>query len=165
MRKNLLNMKKWRTELNQMMAEAGFRRPPALRRSGRDDFLFMTDYPIAADEMAVAQFVKAAAEEGWRVERDGDRLYLDRPAVFEAVGSLPDPVPEASCCLSLLKRHGNEAVPSDGSAERMLLKALDEGTDAYQKACRTLHVIWAALLRKGAALPKVDMRFFGGLIQ
>jgi len=155
-------LKKWREELLQLMAESGYDRTPALRRSRKSDYLFATDYPCAAGSSCVAHFLNTAGKNGWHAAIEKDWIHLDREPVFEAADEPPAQTPEAVCCLSLLQRE-REKSPSDGSAERMILKALEEGTDAYEKTCATLHARWAAMLRQKQPLPDVDKRFFGGI--
>ena len=70
--------------------------------------------------------------------------------------------PAASCCRSLLERHREHLIPSDGQAERMLFKAGEEGPEAYEEACRKLHSRWAEALRAHLGIPDVHMSFFNG---
>ena len=159
-------MKKWRQELVGLMSAAGSRRPPALRRSTSDHFLLATDFPMAADEQAVQRFLTLLYKSGWHAAVTGyGWILLDRAGTFDAADiSVPPKTPESDCCLSLLRRHHGLLASSDGRAERMLLKALEEGTEAYGRVCETLHAEWAVLLRKHARIPAVDERFFGGLL-
>ena len=154
-------MKKWREELLQLMAESGYDRTPALRRSRKTDFLFATDYPCAADSRCVERFLDSAGKNGWHAAIEKDWIYLDRQPGFEAADEPSAQTPEAACCLSLLQRE-REKTPSDGSTERMILKALEEGPDTYEKTCAMLHARWAGMLRQKQLLPDMDKRFFGG---
>ena len=153
-------MKKWRAELTDMMVLSGYRREPALRRSKKEQFLFATDYPLTADEKAVLRFIGYAHDAGWHTETDQGWIYLSRKPEMNGEEGMPAFGPESACCLSLLKRHTGGRIPSDGSAERMLLKAAEEGADAYENACERLHAAWAGLLRKSGTIPDVDERFF-----
>ena len=155
-------MKKWRGELTEMMKSAGYRRMPALRRSSKEQFLLATDYPTAADQPSAEAFIRQAEKAGWHAETDHGWIYLDRKAVFEASDDMPIPGPEALNCLSLLERHAGGKTISDGTAERLLLKAMEEGAEAYERACAKLHAEWSVLLRTSAGIPDVDKRFFGG---
>ena len=155
-------MKKWRDELTEMMISSGCVRMPAIRRSNRDHYLFATDYPSKADQKAMYVFIDRAVDAGWHIETVRGWIHLDRKAVFEAAETVPEPGPEAFCCLSLLERHPDNRKQSDGSAERLLLKAMEEGRETYERTCEILHAEWAVLLRKMNGLPDIDHRFFGG---
>ena len=154
-------MQKWRDELKRMMDQAGYRRVPVLRRSSGDCFLFATDFPQAAEEDAVTAFLDFADKAGWHTERENGWIFLERPPVFEAAENIPAAGTEAACCLSILKRYTGSVTRSDGSAERALLKAAEEGETAYENACSRIHTAWAAALRNHTGIPGVDSRFFG----
>ena len=153
-------MEKWRKEITDMMISSGYRRTPALRRSDKEQFLFATDYPLAADDQDVLRFIGYAHEAGWQTETDHGWIYLSRKPELNEGDGLPAPGPESACCLSLLKRHAGDRILSDGSAERMLLKAAEEGADAYENACERLHYTWAGMLRESGTIPDIDERFF-----
>ena len=153
-------MKKWRDDLIRLMKAAGYRRPPALRRSSRNDCLLVTDFPQAAEDESVRRFVDMAGENGWHVTFEAGWIHLDRTAVFEAADSAPAGTFQSGCCLSLLRRN-RVPVVSDGTAERMILKALEEGSISYNAVCARLHSEWAAALRNHTGIPDVDPRFFG----
>ncbi len=155
-------LEKWRLEITALMDKAGCLRPPALRRSLRNDALFSTDLPQAADEESVSRFIHDARLAGWRTEKSNGWIHLDRDAMFDAAEKFPTFGPEALCCLSLLKRHAKDTAPSDGMTERSLLKASEEGYAAFECLCGKLHAQWAAQLRSHINLPDIDRRFFGG---
>lgn len=155
-------MKKWRTEITGLIRKACCRRPPALRRSLRNDALLTTDLPQTADEETVSRFIQDAQLAGWRTETENGWIHLDRNALFDASDYDFPFGPEAACCLSLLKRHAKDTALSDGAAERSLLKALEEGYTAYERLCGKLHAEWAAQLRSHQRIPDIDRRFFGG---
>lgn len=154
-------MNKLRQELQGILAEIPVRRPPALRRSLLEDWLYATDLPRAAEETAVAAFCRKAEEHGWRTAATDGWIQLDRiPEI------IPEPVfggpfgTEAACCASLLRRH-----PGERKAEReirLLIKAAEEGKEAYEKVCAGLHREWASALRKGEALPALATAYFEG---
>ena len=50
----------------------------------------------------------------------------------------------------------------EGYDVKGILKALEEGPDAYENVCGKLHADWAAAMRKHTGIPDVDRRFFGG---
>ena len=68
--------------------------------------------------------------------------------------------PEADCCLSLLVRHPASAGEPSDKAQRMLIKAGEEGEKAYEGACAALHREWAERLRKGDSMPDISQRYF-----
>lgn len=155
-------MKKWRNELINMMIHTGCTRTPVLRRSNKTQFLLATDFPLITDKNSMTAFMELAETNGWQTITDRGWIHLNRKAVFEAAEEIPDPGPEAACCLSLINRHPNEMVPSDGTAERLMLKAMEQGTEACERICCELHAEWAASLRKHKGIPDIDKRFFGG---
>ena len=155
-------MIKWRNELTALMDISGFQRKPALRRSNLNEYLLATDYPMTADKQSVQSFIIAAEQAGWQTKEDRGWIHLNRAPQFEAAEQIPDPGPEAACCLSLLNRHPDGRTASDGCTERMLLKAMEEGSTACEHICRKLHCEWAVLLRSHSGLPDIDIRFLGG---
>ena len=150
----------WREDLLRIMETAGYRRFPSLRRSNREDSLFATDYPQAAEEPSVRLFICKAKNAGWHIVSDNGWLHLDRTAVIEAADFPPIQTDQSACCLSMLYRN-RFPILSDGTAERMILKALEEGTEAYNTACKKLHSAWAVSLRNHTGIPAVDPEFFG----
>ncbi len=152
-----------RQEMAQMLGETACRRPPALRRSLKDEWLYATDLPLAAGEEEAAAFRKRAEERGWLTGRDGAWIQMTRESPEPPENGFDGPYGrEAVCCASLLRRHTPVA---DGTEERrirtMLIKAGEEGAEAYEQACGRVHREWAVRLRKKKALPKVSIRFFG----
>ena len=129
-------MNNMRQEIRTIIEGTDSSRPAALRRCRREDWLYATDLPQAASGEAVDAFLRMMESSGWRAR------------------------PEARCCLSLLQRHPDRK-GNAGHAIRMLLKAGEEGPDAYERACGVLHREWAASLRKGEVLPGMTTLYFG----
>ena len=175
------NMNEFRQELSELLAEVPCRRPPALRRSLKSEWLYATDLLQTTDPDSAAVFLKRAAELGWRAEQDGSWLQMTRSFTEPPEHGFEGPFgEEAACCASLLRRQTetNEAkkqtddasqwLPANVSeakktAERvriLLVKAGEQGPEAYEKACGGLHREWAQRLRKKQALPPVSLRFF-----
>ncbi len=156
-------MNKLRSEIQSMLSETECRRPPALRRSRKEEWLYATDLPKTAGKEAVSAFLERANEAGWITENEGDWIQLDRKGLTgnetDAEGGIG---PEAECCLSLLLRHMNAEKRSADREKRMLLKAREEGADAFEKVCERLHREWAGALRRGEKLPAVETDFFIG---
>lgn len=152
-----------RKELDALLKAPEGSRTPALRRSLRAEWLYATDLPALYGGSVPDSIRSALDSAGWEFAPDGEWLQLRKPA-----GEPPEDWyggafgPEARCCLSLLIRHpvSGEIRPDD--AERMLIKAGEEGENAYEEACAAIHRAWAASLREGNGLPAVSRRYFGG---
>lgn len=136
-------------------------RPAALRRCRQEDWLYATDLPQAASGEAVDAFLRTAESNGWRTRKETGWILLDRIPEIPPEGFFSGPFgPEARCCLSLLRRHPDRKGNADHEV-RMLLKAGEEGPDAYERACGILHREWASALRKGENLPGMATLYFG----
>ena len=153
-------MNRLRRELYGLLARTDCRRPPALRRSPREDALYATDLPQAADEDAVREFTGRAERAGWRTETGEGWIRLDYTGEIRAAEAFPGETgPEGHCCAELLRRH--PAGRRNGDRERrMLVKAGEEGAAAYEKTCAALHREWAAALRRGEPLPDLTEEWF-----
>ena len=157
-----------RKELKALLEARTVRRPPALRRSLREDSLYAADLPAAAEPEETERFIREAETAGWTVRPERGWIELDRPVSGWPEGSYDGPFgSEAACCLSLLRRHapGPEEKtdgPETRRAARLLLHAGEKGPEAYERACRQLHTEWAARLREKDPLPRLDERYFGG---
>lgn len=148
-----------------MLSALKTRRPAALRRSLSEEWLYATDLPSAASESTLEEFASQARRAGWKIKREDGWIQLDRTVRTLLPGTVPEEWtagPSAACCRSLLERHMDHLAPSDGTAERMLLKATEENPASYEEACRKLHARWAELLRSHRDIPAVHMTFFGG---
>ncbi len=154
-------MNAWRRELREMLDAAGAPRPPALRRSLREGWLYATDLPGIPGGERTADFLETAEKRGWKGKREAGWLLLKREAELPPEGWFSGPFgPEAACCRSLLERHGGGA----GTAEKevcLLVRAGEEGPEAYERACGDIHRAWAERLRKGQGLPGLQAAWFG----
>lgn len=141
-------MRPLRHALTALLEGTAVRRRPALRRCDDPRALLATDLPQAAEDAAVADFIRRAEAEGWTVLREGGWLLMDHPV------PVPDAAPcqasgEAGCCLQLLRRHpGGDAPPGD---VRELLKAAETGQT--ERLCARWHAEWAGRLRLHQPLP------------
>ena len=154
-------MNKLRQEIRTILDGTDSTRPAALRRCTGEDWLYATDLPLAASEETVGTFLRTAESRGWRTRKEAGWILLDRIPDMPPEGFFPGPFGhEAKCCLSLLRRHADRKGNAD-RAVRMLLKAGEEGPDAYERACGILHREWAAALRKGGDLPDMASYYFG----
>ena len=151
-----------RKELSALLALSGAQRKPALRRSLREDWLYATDLPGLCSGDIPEELRERLDAAGWENFLDGDWLQLRKPAAdppedwYEGAFG-----PEAACCLSLLKRHAGSAGGNPETAQRALIKAGEEGGEAYEAACAGLHRKWAERLRRGEPLPALSRRYFG----
>ncbi len=151
-----------RKELASVLAGSGENGAPVIRRSLSEDWLYATYLPVMKNGSIPEPVIRRLTEAGWEFVQDGSWLQLRKSA--------PEPPenwysgafgPEAGCCLSLMERHPADEGESSETAQRMLIKAGEEGETAYEKACAVLHRKWAERLRKGEALPDINRRYFG----
>lgn len=147
--------------MREMISATETNRPPALRRSLREDYLYATDLPQTAAEDAVDAFCQRANKAGWRTEKNGGWIQLDPPAALLREKVFPGPCGrEAKACASLLRRHPSGR--RSGQREiRLLIKAGEESANAFEKACEALHREWAAALRNREGLPEIPDEIFG----
>ena len=156
-------MNELRRELHALLLTVQTGRPPAVRRSRREEWLYATDLPQTADPSATACFAEAARKAGWRVCAEAEWLLLDKYTSVPPTPWISDETgPEARCCLSLLRRHTDRLTPSDGTAERALIKAAEAGPGKFGEACRKIHEQWAERMRRGQSIPDIHPDFFRG---
>lgn len=126
-------------------------RKPALRRSDDPGALLATDLPCVAGKEAVAVFVAAMEQAGWRVWERNGWLLLDH-AVPAPAWRWPDEYPgEWGCCMWLLKQHPGDDAPED--MIRSLVKAEEQGSDKVERLCARWHALFAGKLRNQQPLP------------
>jgi len=139
------------------------RRRAALRRSLEEEWLYATDLPLCVGKEAAADFQRRAEQAGWQTKQAGNWILLDRETADMPEGGYAGPFgEEARSCLSLLNRHEPETADSGKIEKRMLIRAGEEGADAYEAACGRIHREWAARLREGRKLPDISKTFFTG---
>lgn len=150
-------MNELRTAMLTLLSGFASERPAALRRSFRDDYLYATDLPQTTSRETTEAFRRSAESAGWRTEEDGGWILLDRVPEKPPIGGFKGPYgPEAGCCASLLERHPEGERTNGQREKRMLMKAGEEGPDAFERCCTRLHREWAENLRKGTALPDLN---------
>lgn len=151
-----------RKELEALLTVPEGSRTPAIRRSLREEWLYATDLPVLYGGKVPDRIQAELKNAVWEYATDGDWLQLRKP-VKEPPEDWYGGVfgPEAACCLSLLRRHPASGEINTDAVERMLIKAGEEGEQAYEEACKAIHREWAASLRKGNSLPPVSSRYFG----
>ncbi|MCR5565727.1 MAG: hypothetical protein K6F61_02660 [Clostridiales bacterium] len=151
-----------RKELAAMLKSPAGNRTPVIRRSLREEWIYATDLP-ALYGGGVPETVRQELDSaGWEYAPDGEWLQM-RKAAEEPPEDWYRGIfgTEAACCLSLLQRHAvSEKTPSD-AAQRMLIKAGEEGSETYEKACAAIHRKWAEYLRQGSGIPAISRRYFG----
>ena len=141
-------MNRLREELLLRLRALPARRPPALRRSLRDDWLYATDLPQAADRESVRLFLEAVRGAGWRAEELDGWIELDQRLDRPPENWQPGPLGlETACCLSLLARQHPDR--EGGEA----------GGATWEKACGEVHREWAARLRERKCIPEMDAGF------
>ena len=163
---NRAEMNALREEISRMLENAETTRPAALRRSRSGDALYATDLPAAASEKETERFLTSVRASSWEAVRNSGWIELNRrvDAPPEGWTGFPDGS-EAACCRSLVQRERNREAGTDREeagqdAIRKLIKAGEEGTEAFDAVCGALHREWAARLRKGQGIPAIDIRFF-----
>ena len=139
-----------RETLRQLLDEVCCTRPPALRRSGEEDWLFATDLPQAASPEAVEAFRRAAEEADWRIGERPGWLLLDHDVIPPEGTFGASAEGETGCCLSLLLRHPGG---SSTEKERRALYKASEQRDGLPRLMAAWHRDWAERLRRGEALP------------
>ena len=151
-----------RLELAEILADIGGERKPALRRSRRADRMYATDLagtPEGPERDAMAGRLRDA---GWDVEDEGGWLEMRKRAADPPEGWFDGPFgPEAACCRALLERHPEQG-KENFAVECRLVKAGEEGQEAYELACREIHGLLAERLRRREKLPGISLRYFGG---
>ena len=150
-----------RKELTELLATPQGCRRPVIRRSLQERWLYVTDLPLLCDEHVPDDVFQALTGAGWEFALDACWMQLTKTAQKPPEGWYEGPFgPEADCCLSLLVRHPASAGEPSDKAQRMLIKAGEEGEKAYEGACAALHREWAERLRKGDSMPDISQRYF-----
>ncbi len=151
-----------RKELTGILTSRPLSRPPAVRRSSRREWLYSTDILFLLERVERDSLIKELTLAGWECQEENSWLQMRKEATEPPEDWYDGPFgPEAGCCSSLLDRHPERTVSIDGSAQRALIKAGEEGVNAYETACLQLHREWAENLRRGEPLPYISRRYFG----
>lgn len=135
------------------LAAADQTRPAALRRSEEAGWLLATDLPALTGEAELAAFCEKARQAGFRcgLARNG-WLLLDAWEQLPTAASPGDcPAGETGAAISLLARHPGGADPAE--TVRQIARAAEQGRDALERCCTSLHARWAECLRRGESLP------------
>lgn len=152
----------FRRELTAILGCISVSRTPALRRSMKEDWLYATDLPVLCKGISLPEALVVLAEAGWEYSAEGDWLQLRKTAEEPPEEWFDGPFgQEAACCLSILRRHRERMTEQDTKAAYQLIKAGEEGAEAYEKACTELHGILSDRLRKKQGLPNLSFSYFG----
>ena len=152
-----------RKELAELLKAPAGNREPVIRRSLAREWLYSTDLPALYGGDIPDILQQELNHAGWETAQEGCWLQMRKPAPEPPSGWFAGPYgPEAACCRSLLERHAAMPAAASDMAERMLIKAGEEGGKAYEEACRALHRMWSEQLRQGGSLPGISLRYFGG---
>lgn len=151
----------FRKELIILLGACAAVRPPALRRSKRAEWLYATDIPVLLSECTKEQLESALQGAGWECSEENGWLLLRKDAEEPPEGWYSGRFgPEAACCRSILERHQGRQGCAANEAQRLLIKAGEEGEAAYEEACLVLHRQWAERLRKRLTVPALSIRYF-----
>ena len=149
-------------ELTVLLTAQPLSRPPAIRRSRRSEWLYTTDIPMLLSTKEMEELQTGLIRSKWEYEKNCDWILLRKEATEPPKDWYDGGFgPEAACCLSLLGRHPSSPEYNAGAAQRMLIKAGEEGEKAYESACALIHSLWAEKLRKNERLPAVSRKYFG----
>ena len=152
-----------RKELDIFLRAADTVRPPALRRSLQEEWLYSSDLPMICTEAGLEETERRLKEAGWETGREAGWLVLRKDVCTPPEDWFDGPFgPEAVCCRSLLARHPGRTPEGTAALQRRLIKAAEEGETAFESACGAIHREWAVLLRKREKLPEISPRYFGG---
>lgn len=151
-------MNKLREELQKILSGTKTSRPAVIRRSKREEYLYVTDLPQIAGEDSVSNFLKKAEKAGWTAKTENGWIYLDCELKILPVNGFQGPFgTEARCCASLLGRHMDASKRNGNRERRILIKAGEEGPKAYERACTVLHREMASMLRNRVPLPDLEI--------
>ena len=152
----------FRKELSAILASRQTDRPPVLRRSRQEEWIYVTDIPALVSDGVKCQLKDELKAAGWENTETDGWLFLRKHAEDPPEGWYAGAFgPEAACCFSVLNRHPHMNGTEAETAQRMLIKAGEEGEKAYERACSALHREWAECLRQGKPLPAVSLKYFG----
>lgn len=150
-----------RRELRRLLDAPEARRTPSIRRSRLDGWMYATDVLVLTDGQDREKLLSGLSSAGWEIREEGGWINL-RKALSEPPRDWYDGVfgPEAACCLSLLKRHPESMREPSAETVSLLVRAAEEGPEAYETACREIHGRLAERLRKGQPFPNLSEAFF-----
>ena len=152
-----------RKELKCLLEPENGRRKPAIRRSLLEDWIYAADLPEFIPGGELEAVCRKLQEAGWECLAEDGWLQLRKPADEPPEDWLDGPLgPEAACCRSLLIRHSERLQEKDWKTVCSLIRAGEEGPEAYEVACRQIHHGWAERLRKKQKLPEISLSYFEG---
>jgi hypothetical protein len=126
-----------------------------------EEWLYFTDLPGLCSIEEKQKAIEKMKEAGWQTEDDGNRLMLRKTVFDPPAGWYTETFgPEADCCLSILRRHTNNGLVAEW-IPLILIRAGEEGYQAYENACKRIHRDWAEKLREKELLPHISQKWFG----
>ena len=150
-----------RTELNRIVSDVPVTRRAAIRRSLEEEWLYATDLPVLCSVEKLEEIQNRLSEAGWEHMILNGWMQMRKASQEPPEGWFCGPFgPEAACCLSILERHESCESTIPYREETILIRAGEEGAEAYEAACARLHREWAEKLRLGQALPAISIRYF-----
>ena len=157
-----MRMNALRTELNSIISDVPVTRRAAIRRSLEEEWLYATDLPVLCSMEKLEEVQTGLSEAGWEHMIVNGWLQTRKASQEPPEGWFRGPFgTEAACCLSLLQRNVSCSNVIPYREETILIRAGEEGAEAYEAACAMLHREWAEKLRMGKPLPSISTRYFG----
>lgn len=154
-----MNRNALREELAALLTVPEALRPPVIRRSLKKEWLYAADLSMLYGGKLPDSAAERLSAAGWEVAFEENWLQLRKAAPEPPENWYAGPFgPEAGCCASLLRRHPGGGDPAPETAD--LIRAAEEGPEAYEAACAQIHRSWAEKLRRGESLPAISVRYF-----
>ena len=157
-----MRMNALRTELNRIVSDVPATRRAAIRRSLEEEWLYATDLPVLCSGEQLEVLQNRLCEAGWESRIINGWMQTRKASQEPPEGWFCGPFgPEAACCLSILERQESCDSTIPYREETILIRAGEEGAEAYAAACAMLHREGAEKLRMGKPLPSISTRYFG----
>ena len=146
----------WREELRKLWEPLPLHRQPALRRSRLPEALFDLDLPCCSEASDCLFFIQNAAKGGWQIWKSDGWLHVWRPDAPLPEGWWTESAAgEAACLRHLLSCH---SASGDATLEIIrLLKAREQGAEAWEATCGELHREFSLRLRHHLPLPAIPL--------
>ena len=150
-----------RKELAARLTAPEMSRAPVIRRSLKEEWLYTADLSLLYDGELPEDVAKKLSTVGWIYRPEGTWLQLRKTATEPPADWYADSFgAEASCCASLLRRHPERDEDGSEAMQYKLIKAAENGFEAYEAACTEIHRSWAERLRQGKKLTEISIRYF-----
>lgn len=157
-----MRMNALRAELNEMISCVPVPRRAVIRRSLEDEWLYASDLPVLCSDTDFEEIRGRLCDAGWETMILNGWMQARKASYEPPEGWFSGPFgPEAACCRSILERHASDCTVAPYREQTILIRAGEEGAEAYEAACAGIHRDWAEKLRLGKALPSVSPQYFG----